>query len=130
MYGWSVGSHRLVSFVRPRVVALMVGDKLAQESAQATHQKRLPRGTGEIRLSAKGLSKRGTFRDISFDLYAGEIFCITGLIGSKRTELVRTLFGSDQFDGGTMEIEADAFLFPLRNALGSAPAAPFLVAAL
>ena len=32
--------------------------------------------------------------------------------------------------GDMFEIEADAFLFPLRNALGSAPAIPFLVAAL
>ncbi|HEX4270526.1 MAG TPA: AraD1 family protein, partial [Rhizomicrobium sp.] len=33
-------------------------------------------------------------------------------------------------DGDVFEIEADAFLFPLRNALGSAPATPFAVAAL
>ena len=32
--------------------------------------------------------------------------------------------------GDVFEIEADAFLFPLRNALDSAPATPFLVAAL
>ena len=32
--------------------------------------------------------------------------------------------------GDIFEIEADAFLFPLRNRLGVAPAAPFLVAAL
>jgi len=33
-------------------------------------------------------------------------------------------------DGDVFEIEADAFIFPLRNALGTAPATPFLVAAL
>jgi hypothetical protein len=33
-------------------------------------------------------------------------------------------------DGDVFEIEADAFVFPLRNALGTAPAVPFLVAAL
>jgi hypothetical protein len=33
-------------------------------------------------------------------------------------------------EGDVFEIEADAFLFPLRNALGAAPAEPFLVAAL
>ena len=32
--------------------------------------------------------------------------------------------------GDVFEIEADAFVFPLRNALGIAPAAPFLVTAL
>jgi ABC-type sugar transport system ATPase subunit len=95
---------RVADIDRPRAVQLMVGEKLARESFEATHQKRMPRGTGEIRLSAKGLSKRGVFRDVSFDLYAGEILCITGLIGSKRTELVRTLFGSDHFDAGTLAV--------------------------
>jgi len=93
---------RVADIDRPRVVQLMVGDKLARESIGATQQKRVPRGTGEIRLSAKGLGKRGVFKDVNFDLHAGEILCITGLIGSKRTELIRTLFGSDRFDSGEL----------------------------
>ena len=32
--------------------------------------------------------------------------------------------------GDVFEIEADAFVFPLRNSLSTAPDAPFLVAAL
>jgi ABC-type sugar transport system ATPase subunit len=90
---------------RSKVVHLMVGEKLARESEQASQHKRKPRGTGQILLSAVNLGKRGVFRDVSFDLYAGEILCITGLIGSKRTELMRTLFGSDRFDSGTLEVE-------------------------
>ena len=54
---------------------------------------------------------------MSFDLYAGEIFCITGLIGSKRTELLRTLFGSDRFDSGVLEVDGKpvAFADPSRG---------------
>jgi ABC-type sugar transport system ATPase subunit len=95
---------RVADIDRPRVVQLMVGDKLAKESMGASQQKRSPRGTGEVRLSAKALGKRGVFKDVSFDLYAGEILCITGLIGSKRTELIRTLFGSDRFDSGELAL--------------------------
>jgi ABC-type sugar transport system ATPase subunit len=90
---------------RPRVVQLMVGEELARASATAARQPRRPGGNGEVRLSARGLTKRGVFSDVSFDLHAGEIFCLTGLIGSKRTELVRTIFGSDRFDAGTLEID-------------------------
>ncbi len=93
---------RVADIDRPRVVELMVGEKLARESIGATQQKRVPRGTGEVRLSARGLGKRGVFKDVNFDLHAGEILCITGLIGSKRTELLRTLFGSDRFDSGEL----------------------------
>ncbi len=92
---------------RPRLVDLMVGEKLARESAAATTQQRHPRGTGEVRLSTQDLGKRGVFRDISFDLHAGEILCLTGLIGSKRTELVRTFFGSDRHDSGTLRIDGE-----------------------
>ena len=95
---------RVAEIDRPQVVQLMVGEKLARESFGAAQQKRSPRGTGEVRLSAKGLGKRGVFQDVTFDLHAGEIFCITGLIGSKRTELIRTLFGSDRFDSGVLEL--------------------------
>lgn len=111
---------------RARVVHLMVGEKLARESAQASQHKRRPKGTGEARLSARGLGKRGVFHDISFDLHAGEILCLTGLIGSKRTELIRTLFGSDRFDSGTLEIDGSPVSFSaprkaIANGIGFVP---------
>ena len=90
---------------RPRLVHLMVGEKLARELAEVAHHQRQPRGTGEVRLRAMHLTKRGVFGDVTFDLHAGEILCITGLIGSKRTELLRVLFGADKFDSGTVEVE-------------------------
>jgi ABC-type sugar transport system ATPase subunit len=109
--GRVVGEGAVADTNRSRVVQLMVGEKLAQESERATHEARRPRGSGEIRLSARGLAKRGVFKDVSFDLYAGEIFCITGLIGSKRTELVRTLFGADHFDDGSLEVDGRPAVF-------------------
>ncbi len=118
--GKVIAESAVADIDRPRVVHLMVGEKLARESARAAHEKRHPRGTGEVRLKARSLTKHGVFADVTFDLYAGEILCITGLIGSKRTELMRTLFGSDRFDSGTLEVEgrAVAFSAPLR-AIGS-----------
>ncbi len=109
--GKVIAESAVADIDRPRVVHLMVGEKLARESERAAHQKRHPRGTGEIRLRARNLTKRGVFQGVSFDLYAGEILCLTGLIGSKRTELVRTLFGADRFDSGTLEVEGQPVTF-------------------
>jgi len=106
--GRVVAESAVAEIDRPRLVHLMVGEKLARESADAALHQRRPRGTGAVRLSARGLGKDGVFADVSFDLHAGEIFCLTGLIGSRRTELVRTLFGSDRFDSGTLEIDGRA----------------------
>jgi ABC-type sugar transport system ATPase subunit len=103
--GKVIAESAVADIDRSKVVHLMVGEKLARESEQAGQHQRKPRGTGQILLSAAKLGKRGVFEDVTFDLYAGEILCITGLIGSKRTEMVRTLFGSDRFDTGTLEIE-------------------------
>ncbi len=102
--GKVIAESRVADIDRARVVHLMVGEKLAMESERASQHKRRPRGTGEVLLKAANLTKRGVFGDISFDLHAGEILCLTGLIGAKRTELVRTLFGSDRFDAGTLEL--------------------------
>ena len=103
--GQVIAESAVTDVDRPRVVQLMVGEKLALESAQSALHKRRPRGTGQVRLSVRNLTKRGVFRDISFDLHAGEILCITGLIGSKRTELVRTLFGIDVHSGGQIDVD-------------------------
>lgn len=103
--GQVIAESAVTEVDRSRVVQLMVGEKLALESAQSALHKRQPGGTGQVRLSVRNLTKRGVFRDVSFDLHAGEILCITGLIGSKRTELVRTLFGIDRHSGGQIEVD-------------------------
>lgn len=109
--GRLVAESAIADIDRSRLVHLMVGDRLAREAAQATQQRRQPGGTGEVRLRARNLGKRGVFENVSFDLHAGEIFCITGLIGSKRTELVRTLFGADRYDDGVLEVSGRAAMF-------------------
>ena len=96
---------------RPRLIELMVGEKLARHAADAAHADRPARALGDVRLRCRGLTKRGVFRDISFDLHAGEILCITGLIGAKRTELMHAIFGSDRFDSGTLEVDGVATAF-------------------
>ena len=53
-----------------------------------------------IVLSVKNLSREGDFADITFDLRAGEILGVTGLLGSGRTELALSLFGMRPANGG------------------------------
>lgn len=44
-------------------------------------------------------------RDISFDVRKGEILGIVGLVGSKRTELARAIYGIDRIKSGELYIE-------------------------
>jgi simple sugar transport system ATP-binding protein len=56
-------------------------------------------------LSVKNLTRAGDFEDISFDVHAGEILGITGLLGSGRTELALSLFGMNPPDAGEIRID-------------------------
>ncbi len=80
-----------------QVVRLMIGRQLKKAQRKA-------REFGEVALKVSGLSQNQRLRDISFELRAGEILGITGLVGSGRSRLGRTLFGAEQFDTGQIEL--------------------------
>jgi ribose transport system ATP-binding protein len=43
-------------------------------------------------------------KNVSLDLYAGEVLGLAGLVGSGRTEVVRLLFGADPLEGGEITV--------------------------
>ncbi|HWR24277.1 MAG TPA: sugar ABC transporter ATP-binding protein [Feifaniaceae bacterium] len=57
---------------------------------------------GEVMLEVKNLKGVGknTIKDVSFTLRKGEILGVAGLLGSRRTELVETLFGLRKVESG------------------------------
>jgi len=55
-------------------------------------------------LEVSDLSRTPHFRNISFDLYSGEVLGFYGLVGSGRTALMRTLFGAEKPDSGKIVI--------------------------
>ncbi len=56
-------------------------------------------------LEVEHLSRPHEFEDISFDVKRGEIFGITGLVGSGRTELISCIYGLTKKHGGTVKFE-------------------------
>jgi ribose transport system ATP-binding protein len=62
------------------------------------------RTLGAPLLRVRGLARAGVVQPASFDLRAGEILGIAGLIGSGRTELLRLIFGADRADAGQVFI--------------------------
>jgi ABC-type sugar transport system ATPase subunit len=52
------------------------------------------------RLSVRNLTSPGKFEGVSFDIRAGEIVGLGGLLGAGRTEVARALFGVDRFHSG------------------------------
>lgn len=50
-------------------------------------------------LAVKDLTRMGEFKDVSFDLHAGEILGVFGLVGSGRSEVMNALFGMRRASG-------------------------------
>ena len=60
---------------------------------------------GEEMLRVEGLSRVGYFKDVSFEVHAGEILGLTGLVGAGRTEVVESICGITQPDAGKVYLE-------------------------
>jgi rhamnose transport system ATP-binding protein len=66
-----------------------------------------PRGDGEpgeVVLEVDGLSREGRCRDVSFQVRAGEIVALAGLVGAGRSEVVQAVFGVEARDAGTVRV--------------------------
>lgn len=81
------------------MISLMVGRSL--ESQFPKREKNI----GETILEVKQISKKGKYKDVSFDLKRGEILGLAGLMGAGRTEVARGIFGADPIDSGEIILE-------------------------
>jgi inositol transport system ATP-binding protein len=83
---------------RDDIIRMMVGREISQMFPK------LDVPIGDVVLSVKGLSLNGIFRDVSFDVRAGEILGIAGLVGSGRSNIAETIFGVTPANAGTISI--------------------------
>jgi ribose transport system ATP-binding protein len=80
---------------------LMVGRSLQAEYYREPLQKPY---RDQVAIEAKSLELSGVYKDVSFQLHAGEILGIAGVIGSGREELTRTLAGFAPHSGGRLVV--------------------------
>ncbi|MCR4797942.1 MAG: sugar ABC transporter ATP-binding protein [Lachnospiraceae bacterium] len=60
---------------------------------------------GEEMLRVEGMSRVGYFKDVSFDVKAGEIVGLTGLVGAGRTETIESVCGITKPDSGKVYLQ-------------------------
>jgi len=81
------------------LISLMVG----REIKELFTAKELPES--EVILKVENLNKKGRFSNINFEVHAGEVLGIAGLMGAGRTEIARAIYGLDNFDSGEIRLK-------------------------
>jgi ABC-type sugar transport system ATPase subunit len=84
-----------------RLVSAMLGRTLDLTFPDKT----MPPADAPVVLSVRGLSRPPAVVDVSFDIRAGEILGLAGLIGSGRSEVARAIFGADRATAGAIELD-------------------------
>ncbi|HHT10737.1 MAG: sugar ABC transporter ATP-binding protein [Atribacterota bacterium] len=97
--GQNVATLPREEITNEKLIYLMTGKEISYSRNQKSIQ------TQKKLLEVQNLSKSNNFKDISFVLHYGEIFGITGLLGSGRTELALALFGMDPADSGKIFVD-------------------------
>ena len=95
--GRLVGTRPIAELDYAKVIRMMVGRDIAETIAQ-------PRPIGDVVLSVRNLCREGVLDNISFDVRAGEIVGMSGLVGAGRSETAACIFGIDRYDSGTVTV--------------------------
>src|SRR6202012_2684409 len=95
--GQVVMSRELAGLTPDHLVRAMVG----RDIVYGEHEAHEP---GATVLEVEHLTREGVFVDISFNVRAGEVVALAGLVGAGRSEVARAIFGIDRYDAGSVKI--------------------------
>jgi len=91
-------AHSEGQFDRQALVEAMVGRSITQLYSKESN------ATKELALTVHQISSDCGVKRVSLDLHKGEVLGLAGLVGSKRTEIARAIFGADKITQGHIEI--------------------------
>ncbi len=102
--GKAIETHAVKEITQDQLIHLMVGRSLD------AHFPDLPPVAADapVRLAVRNLRAATNVDDVSFEVHAGEIVGLAGLVGAGRTEIVRAIAGADIPQSGTVSIDGKA----------------------
>jgi len=92
--GRRVGTWPVSELSMDDIIRNMVGRDLTDLPQRNTYS------PGNVALKVEGLTRGTAVQGVSFEVRAGEIVGMAGLVGSGRTETLRAIFGADQPEAG------------------------------
>ena len=97
--GEYVGTENIAEIDLDHVVQMMIGRTIGE---------RFPKRESHIGaevLRVEGLTSGKLFKDVSFDVKAGEVLGVSGLMGAGRTEIMQAIFGNLPVESGKIFID-------------------------
>jgi len=98
--GQFIGSGNLEDVEHDELISMMVGREVKNVFPKVDCE------IGDVVFKAENLSGKG-FEDISFEVRAGEILGVSGLVGSGRSETMRAIFGLDPLTEGKIYLNGE-----------------------
>jgi rhamnose transport system ATP-binding protein len=95
-----IGTWPVNGISKDDLITAMVGRSLTM-----LYPKTLAPPTDREVFRVEKLSRTGYFADISFDVKAGELVALTGLVGAGRSEVCQAIFGVDPTDSGKIFLD-------------------------
>ena len=109
--GATVDTRLVAETTVEALIAAMVGRPLAEQIPKR------PVPLGEASLQVVDLRQGAGLGPLSFEVRAGEIFGLAGLMGSGRTEVARAIFGADRPSGGEVRVRGRRLAGSVRDAI-------------
>ncbi|KQO04063.1 sugar ABC transporter ATP-binding protein [Arthrobacter sp. Leaf234] len=85
---------------RAELIRLMTG----RDIENVFPERRPPAADAPVVLTVEDLELDGHFDRLSFTLSAGEVLGLAGLVGSKRSEIIETIYGARKASSGTVTV--------------------------
>ncbi|MDI6024758.1 sugar ABC transporter ATP-binding protein [Corticibacterium sp. UT-5YL-CI-8] len=95
--GRLIGTRPISELDHDKVIRMMVGREVRDTILTK-------RPVGDVVLKVSKLTRENVLENISFEVRAGEIVGMSGLVGAGRSELAAAIFGIDPYDSGSVEI--------------------------
>ena len=111
--GATVDTRAVAGTTVEALIAAMVGRPLAEQIPKRSVT------LGEPRLQVVDLRQGAALGPVSFEVRAGEIFGLAGLMGSGRTEVARAIFGADRPSGGEVRVAGRRLDGTVRGAIAA-----------
>ncbi|HIY01197.1 MAG TPA: sugar ABC transporter ATP-binding protein [Candidatus Blautia faecipullorum] len=96
--GTYIGTKNIPETNMNEIVKMMIGREIGERYPVRNCK------IGDTVLKVRDLTKNGVFQNISFEVKAGEVLGVSGLMGAGRTEIMQAIFGNLHYDAGTIEI--------------------------